>query len=422
MSASFPDYLFGVNYAWSHYGTTEQNHSVPPSFVAADLQLLAPNFNSLRVYSIHKWYTPLVLHYAKMYDMDVILEIAWVQGSTATNAQHIALFKYIMQKYPALQSAVKFIFIGHENMPATVAQSNDLLTAVSDMQTWVNQNWSAATKPTVTLDEQNGVWNSASGKPGYNVLTKLANDLPIFTNIYPYWADLDATQGTDAANTESFQAKWKRLMDNVKLGSRKVYIGETGWPTDGTGSSNPPSQNGDLTQSVEYWNFMFDWVQNDAPSNFAGIFCFEAFDEPFKSATSGSMDNHWGLYNSGSTLKKGITLPFSRKVTASGVGATPVNVVKITADVTTVNVYPGGGTTPVVFTKSEWQDSGSYGGYPFVAYGDKVELVTSSGAKASATLSSGDGIGLDGQMNLTWDNIDKSGISSANFADNGIWF
>jgi len=166
---------------------------------------------------------------------------------------------------------------------------------------------------------------------------------------------------------------------------------------------------------------MFDWVKKSSPSNFKGILCFEAYDEPFKSTTSNSFDNNWGIYTYDGVLKTGITLPFSRAITPSGVAGTPLNFVSITTAIDHVNVYLNGTGTPIVFSSTEWPASSAEGGYPFVPYGAKVEIVTSSGDKASATLTAGDGIGETAQLNLQWSNIDKGGITTANFSNSGVW-
>jgi len=214
MTKDLSNIMFGVDYAWSHYNTTTQNDTVPPTFVDNDLKQLTANFNAIRTYSIHKWYTPVVLQGALKYQVDVVLEIAWVHGATTANSQQINLFKYIVTKYPWMQAAVTFIFVGHENMPASVADSNELLTEVTDLQHWVNSNWTAINKPVVILNEQNSVWNGIDGTPGYNVLKNLPTGVPVFTNIYPYWADLTEKDGVDASNPQSFQSKWGRLLNN----------------------------------------------------------------------------------------------------------------------------------------------------------------------------------------------------------------
>jgi exo-beta-1,3-glucanase (GH17 family) len=433
MSKDLSNILFGANYAWAHYGVVAQNNNVPPSFVDTDLALLTKNFNAIRIYSVDKWYTPIVLNAATRYQLDVVVEMAWVYGSDAANKAQYDTFKYVMGKYPEMQSCVKFVFIGHEDMPATVDHSNDLLEQVTAVQTWINSHWTAAAKPVVTLDEQNGVWNGTSGTPGYNCLHNLAADVPIFTNIYPYWADLNETDGTTASNQESFQAKWGRVETSATAVSRDIYIGETGWPSAGPGSTlaGHPTKAGNETEAKNYWNFLFDWVQNSSPSNFKGVLCFMSFDEPFKGGTPDTFDHHWGIYNKDRTLKPGINLPFSRTITPSGATGTPVNIIRITtsaiqASWVTVNVYPKGSSTPIAFPYPEWSaNDGDKIGYPFVQHGGDVEVVVNGGsytnAKVRYTLNSGDGIGEASQINLVWTEVSNPDNLPLTFSNTGVW-
>ena len=84
------------------------------------------------------------------------------------------------------------------------------------------------------------------------------------------------------------------------------WVGETGWPTDGTNfEASYPS----VDNAKQFWKegicAMRAWGVN--------VIVFEAFDEDWKPNTSGTSDveKHWGVWTSGDNLKYSLDCSFN---------------------------------------------------------------------------------------------------------------
>jgi exo-beta-1,3-glucanase (GH17 family) len=82
----------------------------------------------------------------------------------------------------------------------------------------------------------------------------------------------------------------------AKAGSKEVIV-ETGWPSAGESRWNavPGSKN-----ATRYLSEFTSWAR----SNGVRYFYFEAFDEPWKSRTEGSVGGHWGLWDKDGQMKQ----------------------------------------------------------------------------------------------------------------------
>ncbi|KAI6854259.1 hypothetical protein KC338_g9330 [Hortaea werneckii] len=77
----------------------------------------------------------------------------------------------------------------------------------------------------------------------------------------------------------------------------EIWIGETGWPTDGG------SDNGRAMASIDFADYYFhDGICAQANKG-TNIFVFEALDEPWKPSVMGIDESHWGVLYSNRTPK-----------------------------------------------------------------------------------------------------------------------
>lgn len=91
------------------------------------------------------------------------------------------------------------------------------------------------------------------------------------------------------------------------LDSVEFWNGETGWPTDG--GTNYSAATASTSLAAQYYSQavcgMLDWGVN--------VFYFEAFDEPWKPASTGDNgeaedETHWGAMNADRSEKQGFSL------------------------------------------------------------------------------------------------------------------
>jgi hypothetical protein len=128
-----------------------------------------------------------------------------------------------------------------------------------------------------------------------------ASDI-VFANFYPYWG------GTSINNALCSQEQEHPQLVTAS-GSKRGAISETGWPTGGAtmGATVPCPANGGLySLQVLSWT---NW-------NNISVFCFEAFDERWKTAYQGPQDTCWGIFEANDLIKPSMDSFFNGQTVA----------------------------------------------------------------------------------------------------------
>lgn len=430
-SASSPA---GINYAASHYDSGTRNSPVAWDDIDQDFQILASHFDIVRTYSMGLWNSLRVPRAAQRYGLRMVIGVGWAYNATADNKLQLELFKYIFGTYPELQSVVDYVIVGNEACVAgNQAAWADWIAFYNEINTWVTNNWQG-TKPVVTISERDGVWEATSTQQcGGYLKANLPTGVPIFANIYPFWADITVDEAIKGANSESLDQKWERLTSAVT--TRGIIIGETGWPTGGSPGTNPVTVTPAEADSATYWKYIY---QTFLPANSnVTMFAFSAFDEPLKPSEGGSPDlaHHWGMYSDVRAAKPGMTFPKTTTVAPQAAKGANVNVVLAGPVYTPVKSQITITQGTKTYTYAQWFSApdGS-AGYPWLEYNSLVTLnlpasAQYSAAKCSNTLTGGHGIGPVGlkknygSPNLQWSGSPNHNdpCSMINWAQNGIW-
>lgn len=113
----------------------------------------------------------------------------------------------------------------------------------------------------------------------------------ILAHFFPYW-EPNPVPANEAVNF--IKEKFHLLQSAYP--SKKIIIGEAGWPSAGEarGGAIPSLQNHNL--------FLAEFV-SWATSEGVSFYLFEAFDENWKKKYEGEVGGHWGIYNSDRTRK-----------------------------------------------------------------------------------------------------------------------
>lgn len=114
----------------------------------------------------------------------------------------------------------------------------------------------------------------------------------VLPNYYPYW------EGVKIDNAVAFiHQKHQQIV--AVAGSKEVIVSEGGWPSagDSKGEAVPSQENA----SFFFLNFV-SWARVKNVS----YFYFEAFDEPWKINSEGSVGPHWGVWDKNSVMKLGM--------------------------------------------------------------------------------------------------------------------
>ncbi|KAK7470392.1 hypothetical protein VKT23_001819 [Stygiomarasmius scandens] len=141
------------------------------------------------------------------------------------------------------------------------------------------------------------VGNSDAGSY-FNTKVLEASDYGM-ANVHPWFANTtaQAAAGWTAQFFDETNVEPAALLSNKP----KMYIAETGWPTQSSDEGN--KNNGASDASEANLQVFLDTFVCQANQNGTGYFFFEFFDEPWKDAQFGGVEGWWGLFHSNRTLK-----------------------------------------------------------------------------------------------------------------------
>ncbi len=294
--------LVGVNFQ-PYIGAWSGNPLAPPLFnsytyadVAADLQTVkVRGFGSIKTYGVGT--SPFSGNSDNLDSNQYNVQAANSLGLTVylgANLQFanggLDLVRTKMEIDLAIKQAavypgtVKALIIGNESIGVngvTVADMVSLMDYAKAQRT--ASGFTAATLPVSTVQQ----WGVLAGAA--NQALSQAAEGSIYANIYPFF---DANTSIDNAISQ-FHTDYDALraaLNGFGLGSLPIAIGETGWATAGTNSTNPLGTP-NTVNALRYFN---DYVAQVTVSTFF----FEAFDEPWKAnpqTNPQSVEPHFGL-------------------------------------------------------------------------------------------------------------------------------
>lgn len=225
-------------------------------------------------------------------------------GIWPTDSAHFDAEKEALQTYlPTIsKSTVKVFTVGSEALyrdDMTAQELADAINSIKELLATINDKNgdSYADVPVGTVDS----WNVLVD--GGSLPAIQASDF-VFANAFSYW------QGQTMKNASySFFDDIMQALQTIQTakGSTDLtfWVGETGWPTEGT---NFESAYPSVDDAKQYWQeaicAMRAWGVN--------VCVFEAFDEAWKPDTSGTSDveKHWGVYDENNSLKYPLSCNF----------------------------------------------------------------------------------------------------------------
>jgi len=124
------------------------------------------------------------------------------------------------------------------------------------------------------------------------------------SNVHAWFANTSADNAASWVTSffEDTNVKPAALLPN----NPKMYIAETGWPTNSSDAAN--ASNGPGTASISGLQTFLDTFVCQANAANIPYFFFEFSDEKWKDIQFGGVEGWWGLFNGNRTLKD-ITLP-----------------------------------------------------------------------------------------------------------------
>jgi exo-beta-1,3-glucanase (GH17 family) len=114
-------------------------------------------------------------------------------------------------------------------------------------------------------------------------------------NVHPWFAN--TTIGDAAPWTFNFFAETDVAPAQLVPKPPTMWIAETGWPTQSTGTAATDGRAPDAEPGVPALQTFLDGFLCQANANGTGYFFFEFADEPWKDAQFGGVEGWWGIFN-----------------------------------------------------------------------------------------------------------------------------
>jgi exo-beta-1,3-glucanase (GH17 family) len=234
--------------------------------VRQDMPLLKLVANGIRIYGCQ--HSETVITATREVSLPLMLG-AWLSGNPAADSIEIACAVSQAQANPHITSVV----VGNESI------LSGQLTA-TQVCTYIQQVRNATGLPVTTAEP----WHIWTSNPSLATCVDY-----LLVHIHPYW------ECQPIENAVAFVQEKYGLVKSQYPG-KTVVIGETGWPTAGTGRESycdPMPTPSPEQQSLFAANFLNWAAQNDVD-----FYYFEAFDEPWKcEGGRPEVECHWGVYD-----------------------------------------------------------------------------------------------------------------------------
>ncbi|KAJ3511948.1 hypothetical protein NLJ89_g3806 [Agrocybe chaxingu] len=284
----------------SSSGSSGGSSSNDPTGTIKDIQILSQLTSRIRLYGADCNQTALVLEAIKQtkVDMQVFIGNYVVDGDPGAYERQREVIKEAIETYGT--EHIAGVTVGNEFMLnyVTGRNSNDANSAIGNEGAAILKANIEDTKKMIAdmnLDKTIPVGNSDAGSY-FNTQIMETMDYGL-SNVHAWFANTTA-EGASKWVTDFFDetnVKPAALLPN----NPKMYIAETGWPTDSKDISN--KNNGAADASVPNLQVFLDTFVCQANSAGIGYFYFEDIKY-------GGVEGHWGLFTKDRKLKD-VTIP-----------------------------------------------------------------------------------------------------------------
>jgi exo-beta-1,3-glucanase (GH17 family) len=250
---------------------SDPDYAADPRQIERDLKLLAPVTECIRIYSPDRG-LDVALPMAQKLDMKVLLGI-WIARDEAANEKQIAHAIRLAHEHP---DAIKGIIVGNEVLLRGEQGPKNLIRYIRRV--------ADATHLPVTYADVTDFWMKAP--------KELAEAVDFITiHILPYWEN----DPTSAAGGVAY-LKHVREEAAAAFPGKRIFIGETGFPS--AGRAREAASPSLVDQALYLREFMAYAESIDLDYNL-----IEAFDQPWKRVSEGTVGGYWGVYSTDRVVK-----------------------------------------------------------------------------------------------------------------------
>ncbi|MDY0882198.1 hypothetical protein ACFPL7_21655 [Dongia soli] len=259
---------------------------IPPQQIAEDLNKLKAVTNCVRTYATDQGLDQ-VLPVARELGMKVLMGI-WIGRDPVANEKQLQQGIELGKAYP---DALRGIIVGNE----VLLRGEQTPAALSGMLKRVKE----ATGVPVTYADVWEFWQPGNDRVGDGLPALAAAADFITIHILPYWEDQPIASTEGVAHLQAIYGILKAAYPE-----KQVLIGETGFPSAGRQRASA------VPSTVDEARYIRDFIAY-ANSISVDYNLIEAFDQPWKRASEGTVGGYWGVFSGDRQLKFPLTGPVS---------------------------------------------------------------------------------------------------------------
>jgi len=245
--------------------------------IEADLSLLAGQVHSIRTYGVGGTLGEIPT-LAKKYHMTVTLG-AWLTGDPVGNELEVDKLIAVCKARP---ETIKRVIIGNETILRGELTAEQLTDYIDRVRSKI--------KAPVSTGEPWNVWVAHPELAGHTDF--------IASHFLPYWEGIDLDRAVGHV-----QACFQMLQE--KFPGKPVLMAEVGWPSNGRTRGNAVAS--EANEAIFLRRFLAQ-----AQTNHYDYYLMEAFDQPWKKESEGSVGAYWGVFDVFRNQKFAFTEPIVR--------------------------------------------------------------------------------------------------------------
>ncbi|MBM3564607.1 MAG: glycoside hydrolase family 17 [Alphaproteobacteria bacterium] len=236
-----------------------------PERIEEDFRLLKGRVGCVRTYAVDQG-LDRVPEIAARHGIKVLLGV-WIGREHEKNIQQLEAAARLANEHP---NAVRAIVVGNEVLLRRERTARDLAGYIGFIRQRTNARLTYA-----------DVWEFWLKNP------ELAGAVDFVTiHILPYWEDEPTANAKAPAYTVETWRQARQSFDG-----KLVFVGETGWPSAGR------MREGARPGAIEQARFFRELSRLAAKEDGLDFNLIEAFDQPWKRASEGTVGGHWGLFD-----------------------------------------------------------------------------------------------------------------------------
>lgn len=271
----WPKRIQGFSFSPMQAWNDQSRHNLPTvEEIDADLKLVADKTHAIRLYTVEGVLAEIPAM-AQKHGLNVTVG-AWIDKNLEENERQI-------------ETVIRLAKENHRNVIRVIVGNESILRGemtVSKLAEYINRVREAVDVPVSTAEPWH-VWVKDQ---------ELASHVDfIATHMLPYWEGIHLDLAVD------YIVEHITLLENT-FPDKPIIIGEVGWP------SNGRTRKAAVASPFNEATFLRRFINRAEELNYT-YYIMEAFDQPWKRTSEGSVGAYWGVYDASRQAKFPFTSP-----------------------------------------------------------------------------------------------------------------